>query len=487
MQRPSLDSLTSDYIRYHAAQRPNGAAVIDQGKVFSFDVFNRDINRMLAALGDMPLTPGQMVGVEFLPGAGKFSSFYFHWLKLLALEALGVATLSFTRAEAPQMQQNLGALDFTLVFPEASKIPTKHQHVMTRDWITGTMARAPGEIPPQNQRHWNAASRVIKSSGTTGSMKYMIRSVENQEYIYRSCQLRGGFNRQSRFFAAGGFTVSAFHVAAVTCVRAGGVCVYDTRQSTAKALSSYAITDASFLVHSLMQMLETIPADYAKPSNLRILTIGSPVSAAVRARLLASLASDVSETYGTNESSTISTIDAVGMGAVLPGVEVEVVDDDDLPVTGTPGWIRVRSQGGVQGYLNNPAATEKMFRDGWFYPGDIGVKQDAHTLRVIGRADSILNIRGLKLAPEEFEEKLRDAVPVRDVCILTMPDHEGVEQVVIAVASGAHQYEKDITSKIQKVIPAFFGATRVIYVPDIPRTDTGKIERQALRKSLSNQ
>lgn len=459
-------------------------AVIDQGTGFSYEQFNREIGKMLAALRDLNVLRGQHVGVEFLPELKNFPSFYYHWVKLLALEGLGVATMSFARAEAPYMKEILGALDLVLVFPDAPDIPARRQHVMDKDWITQAMARAPDLMPARVQRQPGDAARIIKSSGTTGVMKYMIRSVENQEYIYRTAQFCGGYTQQSRFFATGGFSVSAFHAAAVTCIRAGGMCVYETRQSAEKTLSLHAITHASFLVHSLMQILKAIPDDYRKPPDLKVLTIGSPVSEVIRARLLASLAAQVSETYGTNESSTISTIDATGEGAILPGVEVEVVDDDDQPVIGTLGRIRVRSQGCVQGYLNNSSANEKMFRDGWFYPGDIGVKKDAHTLRLIGRSDSLLNIRGLKYAPEAFEEEIMATLPVRDVCMLTLPDHENIEQVVIVVVLKPRVDQKNFISRLQSVVPAIFGETRVDFVSHIPRTGSGKIERQSLRSTL---
>lgn len=477
-------SSTASHIRYHATQRPNSTAVIDQGKVFTYEDFTRDIAKMKVAMGDLRLAAGQLVGVEFLQFDGNFSGFYFHWVQLLALEELGVATMSFTRAEAPHMQDILQSLDLVLAFPDAPGVASKKQHIMDKDWISHAIRRAPDFNVPPAQLYPDTASRIVKSSGTTGSIKYMIRSVENQEYIYRTAQLCGGYEFQSRFFAAGGFPVSAFHAAAVTCIRAGGCCVYDTKKDTAEALSSYDITHASFLVHSLMSMLGSISKNYKKPTSLRILTIGSAVSQAVRIRLLKFLAEEVFETYGTNESSSISTIDALGVGVVLPGVEVDVVDENDVAVIGVPGRIRVRSQGCVRGYYNNPAATKKMFRDGWFYPGDIGIKPDAHTLSLVGRSDSLLNIRGLKVAPEEFEEILMRDMPLKDVCVLTLPDKENIEHVVIVVTLNEGADRSDITNRIQKLLPPFFGATRVAYVPEIPKTGTGKIERAFLRQAL---
>lgn len=486
LRQPSAYPLTSEYIRYQAAQFPNSVAVIDHGRAFTYEAFDRDIRRLQGALAGLGVKPGELVGVELFARAGKFSSFYFHWLTLLALEDLGAVSMSFARAEFPHMQDVLRTLDLALLFPDADGVPTPRRHVMDLDWITRTMASAPAPMSPRVAGRGGDAVRIIKSSGTTGTMKCMIRSVENQEYIYRTAQFCGGYTARSRFYSAGAFNVSAYHAAAVTCIRAGGTCIYDTRPDTENVLSSYDVTHASFLVHGLMQMLEAIPDGYKKSSNLRILTIGSPVSDAVRARILDKLAAQLSETYGSNESSSISTIDRAGIGVTLPGVEVEVVDPRDVPVMGAPGLIRVRSPGCVREYLNDRAATSRMFKDGWFYPGDVGVKLGADTLRLIGRADGILNIGGLKIAPEEFEEKFLQAVPVRDVCVVTVPGPENETQVVVAVVLGPDMDEKELAARAEQVIPAFFGATRVISVSHIPRTPSGKIERHAVRRSLQD-
>lgn len=138
----------------------------------------------------------------------------------------------------------------------------------------------------------------------------------------------------------------------------------------------------------------------------------------------------------------------------------------------------------MQGYYQNPAATLTMFRDGWFYPGDIGIKQDAHTLTLVGRSDSLLNIRGLKIVPEEFEQILMKVVPLQDVCALTLPDQGKVEHVVIAVTQNEGVDRSNIIKRNQKLIPPFFAATRVASVPEMPRTGTGKIERALLRQAL---
>ena len=177
----------------------------------------------------------------------------------------------------------------------------------------------------------------------------------------------------------------------------------------------YGITHVSFLLHSLMQALVSLTEDYVKLANLRLLTIGLAVSEAVRTRVLHAHTSHFYETYGANECSTISTMNEEGLGVLLPGVDVETVNDGDEPVVVEPGWIRVRSSGCVSGYINNPEATQKIFKNGWFYPGDVGVLKDHRMLKLIGRADDLLNIRRIKYAPQEIEDNLLAALPIREI------------------------------------------------------------------------
>ena len=85
-------------------------------------------------------------------------------------------------------------------------------------------------------------------------------------------------------------------------------------------------------------------------------------------------------------------------GRPLPGVELEVVDAEDRPQPpGCGGAIRLRAPGMAEGYLDNPQQTAQRFRDGWFYPGDIARWEPDGVLRLLGRADDVVNLGGFKL------------------------------------------------------------------------------------------
>jgi len=200
--------------------------------------------------------------------------------------------------------------------------------------------------------------------------------------------------------------------------------------------------------------------------------------------VLHALASYFSETYGANECSTISTMNEEGVGVLLPGVDVQTVNDDDEPVVGEPGWIRVRSSGCVSRYINNPEATQKMFKNGWFYPGDIGVLKDHRMLKLIGRADDLLNIKGIKYAPQEIENSLLAALHIREVCVVTLADDEDVHHAVVVIVPKDTDGKNEIKQKLPGLVLSFFGNTKLIFVRKLPRTAGGKLQRKKITEMV---
>ena len=273
--------ITLHHIAYHAVRVPDNIAVIDQGKAFSYAVFYRDICKMIIALRVFKFEPGQSVAIEFLPVHTQLGSFYLHRVTLLAMEASGVATMSYIEDEAWCLKEIPETLDWVMTFSGKAPLNAEKTHVMDKKWLKLVMNMQLRTSFAQADISARSHCRILKSSGTTGKMKYMFRSFENQDFIYNNAQFRGGFIRQSRYFVTMGFNVSAIQAAVTTCIHAGGTCVYDTRVNAADALSKYEIKHVSFLLHGLMQVVDSLPEDYVKPTNLRLLTIGSAVSEAV--------------------------------------------------------------------------------------------------------------------------------------------------------------------------------------------------------------
>ena len=139
--------------------------------------------------------------------------------------------------------------------------------------------------------------------------------------------------------------------------------------------------------------------------------------------------------YATNEAAFLTGADAEmqenypeTVGRALPGVELEIVDDDDRPVAaGEAGHVRARTPWMPVDYVNAQQRESRTFRAGWIYTGDIGVLNEDGMLFIRGRADDMMNYDGIKIMPADIEE--------------TLLAHPAVaEAVAFPVASGRHQH-----------------------------------------------
>ena len=126
-----------------------------------------------------------------------------------------------------------------------------------------------------------------------------------------------------------------------------------------------------------------------------------------------------------------------------------------------------------------------MFRDGWFYPGDIGLILGPRSLKLLGRADDLINIYGKKFTPEHFEERLRHVIGVEEFCVTEITDSAAIEQLCIALVLNNSEILEDIRDTITPVIASHLGAFLMVIILQIPRTPTGKPQRKKLNALIS--
>ena len=114
--------------------------------------------------------------------------------------------------------------------------------------------------------------------------------------------------------------------------------------------------------------------------------------------------------YGTNEGEAIALASPdlqAGapntVGVATESIKIEVVNEQDIskPAFET-GEVRVRGPGVVGSYLDNPEATAKSFKGGWFYPGDLGYLTKEGALVLQGRKDDMMIFDGMNIYPAEI-------------------------------------------------------------------------------------
>jgi acyl-CoA synthetase (AMP-forming)/AMP-acid ligase II len=480
MDIPAPIPSTLAYIGYHAARRPDHDALIVGGRHVSYAAFYADIGRTAAALKDFGLGPGDTVGVGC-------SGFYVHWMCLLALEALGGATFSYLPRAGGNVHPGIAGADLILCSPGDEPKAARRVHVADGDWTRSVRQSTPQGPLVAAPAGPDTPMRIVCSSGTTGSLKQMVHTGRVREFWLRQYLFRTGFTRESRYLVAMGFHIEAIHTYATACIRMGGTCVHVPDADIPRALSEHEVTHATFAPHMLTGLLDGLPEEHRALPGLTIFTISAPVRQQERERIRRMLAGEVVESYGTQEVAAICTMEADGTGTVMPDITVEVVDDDGNPVRGAPGLLRVRSGGSVGGYLDDAAATRRMFRDGWFYPGDVAVMRDERRIELVGRADDIIGIGGKKIAAGPVEQALRQELPVADLCVTAVPDEAGGNRLCVVVVPLDDDSVAVITERLPALLQAGLGSVVVVPVNEVPRTVTGKVRRAALNEALRRQ
>ncbi len=172
------------------------------------------------------------------------------------------------------------------------------------------------------------------------------------------------------------------------------------------------------------------------------------------------------------------------VGRPTPGSEV-CVGKPTAPLVDEVGEILIRGPHLTKGYWGMDSSP--YFLDGWFRTGDLGVMDRDGFLTWEGRLKEQINIDGLKLTPMEVETILLEHPRVKDCAIVGAPDQytgETVVAFVVAKGEADKALEVELRKFCKNRLEIYKVPTRILFVDEIPRTDTGKTKRMSLRERL---
>ena len=136
---------------------------------------------------------------------------------------------------------------------------------------------------------------------------------------------------------------------------------------------------------------------------------------------------------------------------------------------GTDGIVRIRAT--CQGAPYPPGADNPSFRNGWFYPGDRGRIAPDGLIVLSGRTSDVINVGGLKLAPEVIEDVLRTHPAVSEVAAFGNMGDSGIEEISVALVANKPVADKHL---IDWCAERGFPLTRVFIVEALPEDLLGK-------------
>jgi len=174
------------------------------------------------------------------------------------------------------------------------------------------------------------------------------------------------------------------------------------------------------------------------------------------------------------------------VGLPLPGVEVRVVDEHGRPCAeGEIGAIQVRGPNVFSGYWRMPEKTREEFtEDRFFRTGDMG-KWDANGyLSIVGRGKDLIITGGYNVYPKEIESYLDELPGVFESAVIGVPHRDFGEAVtaVVVPKPGATLDEAQLIAALKGRIANFKVPKRVHVVPELPRNQMGKVQKNLLRE-----
>ena len=150
------------------------------------------------------------------------------------------------------------------------------------------------------------------------------------------------------------------------------------------------------------------------------------------------------------------------------------------------GEVVIKGENVTAGYINNEEANATAFTDGWFRTGDQGRLDNEGYLTLTGRLKEIINRGGEKISPREVDEILLDHESVAQVVTFAMPHDKLGEDVAAAVVieEGSTIDEAGLRKYAAQRLADFKVPRKIIFLEEIPKGATGKLQRIGLAKKL---
>ena len=173
------------------------------------------------------------------------------------------------------------------------------------------------------------------------------------------------------------------------------------------------------------------------------------------------------------------------MGTASPGIQLRLADDCGKTVPpGHKGVIQVNGVNKASGYYAQSQAWLDKQDHEWLITGDIGTLDEDGYLTYVGRTDDMINVGGLKVAPQEIEECLADLIDA-PFAVARIPDPDNIEGFVPAlfleVDTPSNLMLDDVRWHLRSILPNFKQPRRIYQLDELPRiSGTRKIRRVAL-------
>jgi acetyl-CoA synthetase len=346
-------------------------------------------------------------------------------------------------------------------------------------------------------------AQLYYTSGTTGLPKGIVHAhrylLAHNEYTYCHEVEEG-----ERFHGMGEWAWAAGIVPLIAPWRHGAVQVVLERRGgfdperQLDFLSRHQVTNVFTTPTAMRSMMGIADAGSRFPQHFRrVCSAGEPLNPEAIRWFREQYGVTVLDYYGLSESYPLvgnypfMAVREGSMGKPLPGWEVEILDQDERPVEpGERGEICLRARTNPHyplGFWEQPEASEETFGGEWFHTRDAAREDEDGYYWYEGRADDVIISAGYRIGPFEVESACLEHPAVAEAAVVAAPDERRgqVVKAFVVLTEGQEPSDalaEEIKAHVRDHLSAYAYPRAIEFVPDLPKTLTGKIRRIELRQ-----
>ncbi len=469
-------------------------AVFEHGKRVSYAELKELVNKFSSYLSSIGIKKGDKV-IILLPNSIEFVVSFFGIAQLGAI-SVPVST-AFKKHEILFYIEHSGASlivtdgEFAEVLQDSASESGALIKVVkgdSPDWLKRTEAHLDIEnISPEDEAIY------LYSTGSTGQPKRVSRTHKNLVALADNHTQTVGWNESDRVL----FTVPISHTYGfgnfISSIKIGAAIVTLSefnRHKVLDLLEKESVTIFPAVPVMLDALARTVLKEPLDLSALKlVISAGAPLAEHIFRGFHSKFGVYPRQLYGSTETGVISINleDSIeerfsSVGCAVKNVEVRVLDDSGVDVEpGQIGEIIVKSPSMTTGYYGLPEETAEVFKNGYYFTGDLGRIDPEGYIYIVGRKKLFINISGNKVDPAEVENVLTSHPLLKEAVVLGVDDEKGGELVKAALVTEGDIEPGEIIEYCRDRLAGYKVPRIIQVVNELPRSPSGKVLRERLK------
>ncbi|MFC1853795.1 class I adenylate-forming enzyme family protein [candidate division CSSED10-310 bacterium] len=495
----------SEVITYHSVVNPNRIFIFDVSsqRTYSYQTFNLTVTKTANFLISQGVQSGDRI-TAVISNSPEYCFFYFASLRLgavfnpIPMAAHKEEINKYIKLVEPslvvidqQRQAEFEQTERNFYFVPVGKERLFEQSIRTM----------PDKLPHPIEINEEKPACLYYSSGTTNEPKGVLFSHKNMISNISSICRAFRFNPDNEIhlvFLPLGHTAS-INYSLLPCAYRGGKIIlavdfWRVRTKIWKLIEEHRVTymeTVPTILYSLLNIYrKKIDHDI---SSMNFVGCGSaPLQKSIQGEFQERFHLKVANLYGLSETGP-SHIDYPlepgwehgSIGFPLDVNEVKIVGDDGQPLkTNETGEIVIKGDNVFVGYFKNETLYQEVVKDGYFYSGDLGYKDDQGMFHFVERKKDLIIKGGINIVPGEIDEILMQVPAVKEAVTIGCPNTlfgEDIKSFVV-LKDGMTGSSEQIIKFCGQFLPPYKIPTEIEIVESIPKTYSGKLLRKKLRE-----